>query len=74
MAEELALDGSMIDSVIFVTVRFLSTGKKSLIPPRREATFDDKTLVGTPVSFNLSVKRVEMAEKRWRRSEDPDCC
>jgi hypothetical protein len=72
MADELALEGSMIDSVIFVTVRSLSTGKKSLIPPRSEATLDDKTLVGTPVSLSRSVNRVEIAEKRCKRSEDPD--
>jgi hypothetical protein len=63
-----------MDSVIFVTVRSLSTGKKFLIPPSREATLDDRALVGTPVSLSRSVSRVEMAEKRLKRSEDPDGC
>ena len=63
-----------MDSVILVTVRSLSVGKKSLIPPSNDATLEDKTLVGTPVSFSRSVNRVEMAEKRCNRSEDPDCC
>jgi len=74
MADELALDGSMIDSVTFVTVKSRSTGKKSLIPPSSEATFEVKTPVGTPVSLRRSVKRDEMLENFWNRSDDPDGC
>src|SRR4051812_23858926 len=74
MADELALEGSMMDSVILVTVRSRSTGKKSLIPPSSEATLDVNTPVGTPVSLSRSVKRDEMLENFWNRSDDPDCC
>lgn len=70
MAEEDAVEGSITDSTILVTVRSLSTGRKVLTPLIRESKFDERP-VWTPVSFNRSVKREEMDEKRPKRSEEP---
>ena len=73
MAEDEAAEGSMTDSTILVMVRSLLAGRKFLIPPMRESKLAVKAVVGTPVSFRRSVRRDEMAEKRWKRSEEPDC-
>lgn len=69
MADEEAADGSMIDSTILVTVRSRSAGKKFLTPDMRDSKFDDRP-EGTPVSFNRSVRRVDMEEKRPNKSDD----
>lgn len=74
MAEEEALDGSMIDSTILVIVRSRLAGRKFLMPPMRESKFADSAPVGTPDSLSRSVRRDEMLEKRLNRSDEPDCC
>ena len=69
IADDDADEGSMIDSTIFVIVKSLFAGRKFLMPPIRESRFAPR-FVGTPVSFIRSVKRVEMDEKRPKRSDD----
>lgn len=70
MAVDEAVEGSIMDSTILVTVRSLSTGRNVLTPLIRESKFVDNP-VWTPVSLSLSVKRDEMEEKRPKRSDEP---
>lgn len=73
MAELLAVEGSMIDSTILVRVRSRLAGRKFLMPPMRDSKLDER-LVGTPVSLRRSARRVEMDEKRPKRSVEADAC
>lgn len=69
MADDDAVDGSMIDSTILVIVRSLSAGRKFLTPLISDSKFEERP-VGTPVSLRRSVRREEMEEKRPNRSDD----
>lgn len=63
MAELLAPAGSMMLSVIFVTVRSRFAGRKDFTPESRVSK-----LAPTPVSFREEVRRLEMEEKPRKRS------
>ena len=62
MAEEEADAGSMIDSVIFVTVKSRLAGRKFLTPDMRVSK-----LAFMPVAARRSVRRLDMDEKPWKR-------
>ena len=62
-----ALAGSIIDSVIFVTVRSRLAGKKLLTPERRFSK-----LAPTPVSLREDVRREDMLLKPRKRSVDAE--
>lgn len=74
MADDDALDGSIMDSTILVVVRSRFSGRKFLIPPMIESKFADRAPVGTPDSFRRSVSREDMFEKRLKRSDPDGCC
>lgn len=61
--------GSMIDSVIFVTVRSRFAGRKFLTPEMRVSKF-----ALTPLSFRRSVSLLPILLKPRKRSVDADCC
>lgn len=61
--------GSMIDSVIFVTVRSRLAGRKDFTPERRFSKF-----APTPVSFREEVRREEMLLKPRKSSVEAVAC
>lgn len=63
IAEEVAPCGSMMDSVIFVTVRSRFAGRKFLTPEMRFSK-----LAETPESLREEVRRLEMDEKPRKSS------
>ena len=69
MAELEAPAGSMIDSVIFVTVRSRFAGRKFFTP---EIKFSK--LAPTPDSLRDEVRREEIEEKPRKSSVDADAC
>jgi hypothetical protein len=69
MAELEAPAGSIIDSVIFVTVKSRFAGRKFLTP---EIKFSK--LAPTPDSLREEVRREEIEEKPRKSSVDADAC
>lgn len=72
MADDEAVEGSMMDSTILVMVRSRSAGRKFFTPLISESKLDERP-VGTPVSFNRSVSRDDMEENRPKRSDEEAC-
>lgn len=61
--------GSMIDSVILVTVRSRLAGRKFLTPEMRFSKLAD-----TPLSLSRSVSLLLILLKPRKRSVEADCC